>query len=284
LHTGTALHEVVWFDEECPATGTGACSTIDQCKALCTAKGAPVYNWMYEKEHQSPAVFGCRCYTAAQRASFVPGGSGWTMCDSTKTAPPTPAPTPSPKFAILSNETGRCLGIRKYAPNARLAPVLVECNQSDQTQAWTFPNSARRIGAIQSSWAAATGAAATVLSVANSTLFGASHKTGEQPLLDAAFGQQLLGLSPYHPEPACDGRDCQDYDPTQSWYWSPSSGTVRLAAAAANGYRCYEPGCYHLTSHLPAYDEVSNTYCYALLYTVLLYTVLLYSEYEVSST
>merc|ERR1711865_363931 len=31
---------------------------------------------------------------------------------------------------------------------------------------------------------------------------------------------------------------------------------MRLAAAAAEGYICYEPGCYQLTSHLPAYDEL----------------------------
>ena len=45
------------------------------------------------------------------------------------------------------------------------------------------------------------------------------------------------------------------YDPLQSWYWSPREGTVRLAAAAAEGYRCYEPGCYQLTAHYPATDE-----------------------------
>ena len=53
-----------------------------------------------------------------------------------------------------------------------------------------------------------------------------------------------------------DNRNCQDYDPSQSWYWSPRSGTVRLAAGTSEGYRCYEPGCYQLTSHLPAFDEV----------------------------
>ena len=63
-------------------------------------------------------------------------------------------------------------------------------------------------------------------------------------------------LAPYNPEPPCGSRGCQQYDPTQSWYLSPRSGTLRLAAAAAEGYRCYEPGCYQLTSHLPAFDEL----------------------------
>lgn len=39
-------------------------------------------------------------------------------------------------------------------------------------------------------------------------------------------------------------------------YWSPRSGTVRLAAAPGNGYHCDEPGCYALSTHLPAYDEL----------------------------
>jgi hypothetical protein len=28
------------------------------------------------------------------------------------------------------------------------------------------------------------------------------------------------------------------------------------AHGSANGYRCYEPNCYQLTSHLPAFDEL----------------------------
>ena len=31
---------------------------------------------------------------------------------------------------------------------------------------------------------------------------------------------------------------------------------MRLAAVQGSGYRCYESGCYQLTSHLPAYDEL----------------------------
>jgi hypothetical protein len=85
---------------------------------------------------------------------------------------------------------------------------------------------------------------------------------------------QVLGLAPYSPEPACQGRGCQDYSPGQSWYWSPRSGTVRLAAAAAEGYRCYEPGCYQLTDHLPAYDEL----CLARVASISNYGVDPYSD------
>jgi hypothetical protein len=158
-------------------------------------------------------------------------------------------------YSLVANETGRCIGLRTHI-EGRLVPMLLKCDSLDQTQFWTFPTGSDRIGAIQSLWAVAKGSDDTVLAVANSTLFGAPHKAGEQPLLDGAYGDQWLQLAAYHPEPACDNRNCQDYDPTQSWYWSPRSGTVRLAAANGNGYHCFEPGCYQLTSHLPAYDEL----------------------------
>ena len=53
----------------------------------------------------------------------------------------------------------------------------------------------------------------------NSTLYGASHKSDSLPQLDTAYGQMWLGLVPYVEEATCTNRNCQDYDPTQSWYW-----------------------------------------------------------------
>lgn len=138
-------------------------------------------------------------------------------------------------------------------------PALVPCSSAaspDPTQAWGFPTGTDRIGAIQSMWAVSKGSPATVLAVANSTLYGAVHGSDGQALLDRAYGDTVLELVPYTPEPPCDNRNCQEYDPAQSWYVSPRTGTVRLAAGFAEGYRCYEPGCYMLTSHLPAYDEL----------------------------
>jgi hypothetical protein len=191
---------VVWFNETC-ATGSGAgsCSTLGACKELCAAHSAPVYNWM--DEHAAQGYYGCRCYTEEQRAAFSPVGNGWVMCDSTRTAPPSPAPTPLAQFALVANDTGRCLGLRPYVGGV-LVPVLVPCADAagfegaaaaaaDPTQAWQFPTGADTLGAVQSAWAASTAQSATVLSVADSTLYGASHKDGEQPMLDGAYGKQV---------------------------------------------------------------------------------------------
>jgi hypothetical protein len=54
-----------------------------------------------------------------------------------------------------------------------------------------------------------------------------------------------------------------------SRYWSPRSGTVRLAAANGGGYHCDEPGCMQLTTHLPTYDE----FCLARVASISAYGV-----------
>jgi hypothetical protein len=162
-------------------------------------------------------------------------------------------------FRIVANETGRCLGLRFYDKGAGAdsysAPMLLACDAHDTTQAWAFPQGLDRIGSIESVGAKASGASATALAVLNSTIFGAVHAPDASTMLDGAYGMTRLGLVPLVIEAPCTDRDCQDYDPTQSWYVSPRTGVVRLAAANANGYHCFEAGCYQLTSHLTATEE-----------------------------
>jgi hypothetical protein len=190
-------------------------------------------------------------------------------------------------FNLVGNETGRCVGLREYI-SGRTVPMLLACDDTDMTQEWVFPTNTTRIGAILSASALNAGAVATALAVSNSTLYGpykvhrntafslasqlpvqalfmvycagdsvgGQHLKDSQPLLDGSYGEMWMELQPYQPEAPCDNRGCQDYSPSQSWYWSPRSGTVRLAAAPGSGDRCDEPGCYQLTSHLPAYDEL----------------------------
>ena len=61
----------------------------------------------------------------------------------------------------------------------------------------------------------------TALAVRNSTLWGTTHGQGSkadpQALLDGAYGEMRLGLVAYTPEPPCNNRNCQGYDPSQSW-------------------------------------------------------------------
>jgi hypothetical protein len=200
-----------------------------------------------------------------------------------------------PVYNLVANETGRCVGLRDYIAG-RTVPVLLGCETADTTQQWVVPTNSTRIGSILSVSAMTNGDAATALAVSNSTLFGTQHSKDSQPLLDVTYGEMWLELQPYLPEPPCFDRNCQDYNPTQSWYWSPRSGTVvrlqdahrhaiyatmyglwsdrcvwfqRLAAANGGGYHCDEPGCYQLTSHLPTYEE----FCLARVASISAYGV-----------
>ena len=94
--------------------------------------------------------------------------------------------------------------------------------------------------------------AGLALAVANSTMLVGPHGSDDEPLPDAAYGITAFRLVEPAPEPPCHDRNCQNYDPSQSWYWSSRTGTIMLANAEANAYRCYEGPCYQLTSHLPS--------------------------------
>jgi hypothetical protein len=123
---------------------------------------------------------------------------------------------------------------------------------SDMTQAWIFPTGPLRIGGLLNVAALQAGSPNTALGVGNSTVYGTIHGNDNMPLPDISYGINYLSLFPYNPEPTCTNRNCQDYDPTQSWYWtSRFPYTINLAMSSANMYRCFEGPCYQLTSHMP---------------------------------
>lgn len=166
-------------------------------------------------------------------------------------------------FQMINNATGRCLGVGTYM--AQPKPLLFPCDSTDVWQLWTFPSSVVMIGAIQNVGAVQAVSQgnnpsnATVLAVSNSTLYGAVHGNDPMPLPDISYGIVDLTLAPYNPEPTCDNRNCQNYDPSQSWYYSIRTNTIALAHAPANMYRCFEGPCYQLTTHLPTTDQYCLT-------------------------
>jgi len=152
-------------------------------------------------------------------------------------------------ISLYNVETNRCLAMGPYwlYPTA---PLLFPCNSSDPAQAWVLPTSAKSLGALQWLPAILSGAPSTALAVGASTLYGAPH--GSDPVLpDANYGLTNITLAPYAPEPECHSRDCDNYEPSQMWYWSPRLGTLSLGHMSANDYRCFGPNCYQLTGHLP---------------------------------
>lgn len=148
-------------------------------------------------------------------------------------------------FTIFHPATNRCLATRPYMNRPTPVPVLLPCTPADPTQAWLLPRPLSVGGLINV-------ALNLSLTAGDSTLYGSVHGSDTIPLLDQAYGLTNLTFTPYAPEPPCSNRGCDNYVPEQSFYASPSTGTIALALMAANIYRCFEGSCYVLTGHHPA--------------------------------
>ena len=65
--------------------------------------------------------------------------------------------------------------------------------------------------------------------MSNGTLLSAPHDGDALASSDAAYGLSgLVAVEPFD-QAECDGRDCQNYEPSQMWYWSPSEKLLRHA-------------------------------------------------------
>lgn len=156
--------------------------------------------------------------------------------------------------ALVHNASGRCLATQRYMQRPGPVPVLLPCNASDPTQAWVLPAPLTVTHVVN---------AALNLSLAagSTTVWGSAHWTDNATLLDAAYGLTNLTFEPTVVEHPCTDRDCDGYEPRQSWYWSPATGQLSLALYSANMYHCFEgsAGCYHFAAHLPATDDLCLT-------------------------
>jgi hypothetical protein len=152
-------------------------------------------------------------------------------------------------YTVFHNKTGRCLSTAPYINRPLPVPVLLPCNPQDASQAWLVPKPFTVTGLINV-------ALNMSLTVGDSTVYGAVHGNDPMPLLDAAYGITNLTFSPFAPEPPCNNRNCDNFVPEQSFYFSPSTQHISLALMAANIYRCFEGSCYELTNHLPASTDL----------------------------
>ena len=182
-------------------------------------------------------------------ADVTPGVNGVTAAGLVWSVSPQTG-QPAGIVTIHHNESGRCLGTRAYPGRSTPVPVLVPCDASDASQLWSLPQPTTITGLINVGLNSS-------LTVGDSTVYGTVHGKDTSPLLDAAYGLTNLTFTPYQPEPPCNNRNCDNYVPQQSWYWSPMTGHLSLGMMSANIYRCFEGSCYVLTGHYPA----SQDYC-----------------------
>jgi hypothetical protein len=138
---------------------------------------------------------------------------------------------------------------------ARLAACSAGAGTSPLLR-WTGrvqPNPAS--GRVSFDW---LGTQATFTVTGATTVWGAAHATDSAALLDAAYGITNLTFEAPVVAPPCTNRDCDGYEPRQSWYGSPTTGRLSLARFSANMYRGFEgsSGCYNFSGgHLPAIDD-----------------------------
>jgi hypothetical protein len=171
----------------------------------------------------------------------LPGGN------SNKNAPAAPI------YQIVNGATSRCLATNTNSAavpedaNNYSPVVLLPCNASSATQQWSFGKGLHSPTSVVN---AATGKA---LGIANSTLFGASHGKDVFPVSDVAYGRSGLVMVTSYDQPNCTSRDCQNYDPSQMWYYSPSEQLLRHSTYMASINHRIEGAGYTLTEKVPTW-------------------------------
>ena len=213
----------------------------------------------------SPFHVGLAPCTSALSAGAGPGLNGVTPADlawQLRALPPTPgsaaaaaAAAGAGAVAIVHTASGRCLALRPYMKRTAPVPVLLPCAAADATQAWDLgglPGNATSLVHLRSV------ALNLSLSAGESTVWGARHGTDNATLLDGAYGITNLTLEASVTPPPCTDRDCDGYEPRQTWYLSPLTGRLSLALFSGNMYRCFEgsSGCYDFSgAHLPVTED-----------------------------
>jgi len=175
-----------------------------------------------------------------------------------------PASTPG-TYTIRHEVTGRCLGV---SSNTTRRPVdLMPCDPKAETQHWRFDKGLTTVTSVTN---VASGLA---LAVGNGTLTAGAcgplcrshdpintsranvdvHGSDGFAVSDVAYGHTGLTLAKPYDQPNCDSRDCQNYDPSQMWYYSATDGYLRQSTYVASiNHRDVGEG-YTLTNKVPTW-------------------------------
>lgn len=189
--------------------------------------------------------------------SITPGVNGVTADDLVWSALPKEGSSNSSGGVLVTlyhNASGRCLATQPYMKRPLPVPVLMPCDPKDPTQEWLLPLPLSITHVINT-------AMNSSLAVGESTVWGTLHGKDNVTTLDSQYGITNLTFEATQFDPPCASRDCENVNPRQSWYWSPSSGKLSLALFSGNMYKCYEgsSGCYDFTSILPISDDMCLT-------------------------
>lgn len=126
--------------------------------------------------------------------------------------------------------------------------VLLPCNES-AVQQWRFDKGPNTVTSVTN---VAVGLA---LGVGNETLFSAQYNKDALNLSAAAYGEGTLILVTPFDQPNCTSRNCQNYDPSQMWYYSSYDSLFRQATYTASINHHNGGNGYLLTEKLPTYQH-----------------------------
>eukprot|EP00041_Stephanoeca_diplocostata_P023777 m.591613 g.591613 ORF g.591613 m.591613 type:complete len:604 (+) comp22381_c0_seq4:1780-3591(+) len=154
-------------------------------------------------------------------------------------------------YAIKNEATNRCLTAEFNVTTGASAVVLLPCAVTSAEQQWVFDKGVHTVTSITNV------AAKLALAVSNSTLFAKVHDKDDFPVSDVAYGDcGMLLVTPYD-QRDCTTRDCQNYDPSQMWYYSASDGLLRQSTYTASvNHRADGDGRgYTLTQKVPTWQH-----------------------------
>ena len=144
-------------------------------------------------------------------------------------------------YQLMNEATGRCLSVL----NDQV--VLMPC-LSSKNQHWLFDKGFSTVTAIRS---AANG---LNLAISNNTLYGSAHGHDSVNVSDSAYGQGGIELVTPYDHGECSIRNCQNYDPTQMWYYSSHDGLLRHALYTSSiNHQPEEGEGYTLTNKIPTF-------------------------------
>jgi len=159
-------------------------------------------------------------------------------------------------FILRNGATNRCLMptpwsgvvVRPPQDGPPFTVALVPCNDSDTLQQWHFDMGASTVTNVVN---AKIGKA---LAVSNETLYSQVHATKDAfAVSDAAYGYSGLVLVDPYDQPGCSGRGCQNYDPSQMWFYSPHDRMLRQATFTRSINHRDAGGKFELTPKMPTW-------------------------------
>jgi len=148
-------------------------------------------------------------------------------------------------FILKNAVTRRCLTVF----DGEAAPALRPCSDNSPSSQWRFSKGPHTVTSVIN---VGTGGA---LAVDNRTLFSQGHLKDEFQVSDRAYGYSGLTMVEPYDQDGCTKRDCQNYDPSQMWFFSAADRKLRQSEYTASINHKNMGDGYVLTQKVPTWQH-----------------------------